>query len=247
MYYLRSDLCVCLFVCPYFFFFFLVGTSGRTDLLDCMRLNWNWTNNWKLPSPWHSYILTGKITETLSVHPWHSCFLHYGLPDYLPTKKIKNKKKWLTDFIPYGRTDFRTLHCIALHCIACIALYCITCIACVRYASLRAYILNCVNVNSTACLLLNCIGHVKCITSDRICVFVLFVFVSLFSFFWFGTSVRTDRLTDCMRLTETEQTAETCLSINRHYFTLKITETFCHPRRVPYTWRTSVQTKKNKK
>jgi hypothetical protein len=52
----------------------------------------------------------------------------------------------MTDFIPYGRTDFRTyialhycialsyVHCIALHCIAlyCIVLHCIA-LHCIAY------------------------------------------------------------------------------------------------------------------
>jgi hypothetical protein len=72
-------------------------------------------------------------------------------------------KKKLTDFIPYGRTDFRTyiaLHCIALHCIVrtlhCIVLYCT--IVC-SIIALHCIVLHCIlterNVNSTACLLLN--------------------------------------------------------------------------------------------
>jgi hypothetical protein len=168
MYYLRSDLClfVCFVVRNIFFFFFLVGTSVRTDRLMTVcdwTVNWN---NWNLSvHPWHSYILTRKITETC-LHPWHSCSVRTdGLP-YILTKR-------LTDFIPYGRTDFRTyiaLHCIALHyvhvlhCIALCALHCIA-LRCIALCALHCIALHCIlterNVNSTACLLLNCaIGHV---------------------------------------------------------------------------------------
>jgi hypothetical protein len=76
---ITSDrICVSVFFCVCFFFF-LVGTSVRTD-----RLTWLYAtelkltgNNWNLSvHPWHhSYIQTKRKKKNwnLSVHPWHSC------------------------------------------------------------------------------------------------------------------------------------------------------------------------------
>jgi hypothetical protein len=58
----RSDLCVCLFVCPSAFFWLrTLRTDGQTYWLYATELKLNW-NNWNLSvHPWHSYILTFYI------------------------------------------------------------------------------------------------------------------------------------------------------------------------------------------
>jgi hypothetical protein len=110
----------------------------------------------------------------------------------------------------------RALHCIALRCITCCALRFITCI----HTELN-------NVNSAACLLLNCIGHVKCITlRSDLCVCFVCSLSAFFSFFWFKDLRWTVNLLDCMRW-QNFQTAETCLSIHRHYFACEDNWTFC--------------------
>jgi hypothetical protein len=114
------------------------------------------------------------------------------------------------DFIPYGRTDFRTyiaLHCIALHCInitirTCIALHCIAlrhCIACIalycdcialHYDALRAYWLNVMLIVRHVCSWM--CHRSRLINSKQltmivilppigsVCLSVCFVFVRLF-------------------------------------------------------------------
>jgi hypothetical protein len=151
MYYLRSDLCfVCLSV-TYFFSFFVWDLRTETGRLTVpateLKLNWNIVCPSIDISFWQK-ICCLSSDDMCSVHTDGS--IAYRL------KNKKKIKKWLTDFIPYGRTDFRIyLHCIALHCIALLH-YITCCIACITFTC----ILTERNV-STACLLLNCaIGHV---------------------------------------------------------------------------------------
>jgi hypothetical protein len=163
---LRSDLCVSVsFVCNVFLAPDL-RTDGQTYLLYATELKLNW-NNWNLSvHPWHSYILTfyidisilarGKMTSFHVRPSVHSDF-HLRGPEFETwlqqdfvilyfLKNEKKKKKWLTDFIPYGRTDFHTyiaLHCIALY-ITCIALHCIA----LHCALLHCIALHCIRMHT---------------------------------------------------------------------------------------------------
>jgi hypothetical protein len=121
--------------------------------------------------------------------------------------KNEKKKKKMTDWLHYGRTDFvhtlhyiaLPLHCIALHCIVhCIALHYITYIAYVHYITCIAYWLNVMLLRHVCSWIVPSVTFKLMplnVASDRICVSVC-VCLSV-AFFWLRTSVRTDLLTVC--------------------------------------------------